>query len=67
MSTPCRGLSLGAGADVTTYSLPPLLQLTHGERPWSFHVFLRVSRSNLDRRMFGMTMTGQGTHAHARH
>ena len=61
------GLAVSAGGDVTTYALPPLLQLTHGTRPWSFHVFLRVARSNLDRRMFDMTMTGQATHGHAQH
>jgi hypothetical protein len=62
-----RGLSFGVGGDVTTYALAPLLRVTHGERPWSFHVFLRASRVNLDKRMFDMTMTGQGRHGHARH
>ena len=62
-----RGLIVAAGADVTTYALAPLLQLTHGGRPWSFHVFLRVGRSNPDKRMFDMTMAAPGAHGHAQH
>ena len=60
-----RGLAMSVGADVTTYALAPLLQVTHGGRPWSFHAFLRVGRSNLDKRMFDMTMAAPGTHGHA--
>jgi hypothetical protein len=62
-----RGLIVAAGVDVTTYALAPLLQLTHGARPWSFHVFLRVGRSNSDKRMFDMTMAAPGAHGHAQH
>ena len=36
------GWDVGAGADVTFYKVPTILQPTHGERPVSFHVFLRV-------------------------
>jgi hypothetical protein len=33
---------VGVGADITFYNVPSILQPTHGERPTSFHVFLRV-------------------------
>jgi hypothetical protein len=59
-----RGLTLGIGGDATTYRLPALLRVTHGERPWSFHVFLRLSRSDQSRRMFDMTMSGMATPGH---
>ena len=63
-----RGLAFGAGGDVTFYGVPEILRNTHGDRPVSFHVFLRVARSDLARRMWDMTMaqdggTGQG-HQH---
>jgi hypothetical protein len=54
-----RGLVLGAGGDVTFYGVPELLRNTHDTRPVSFHVFLRVSRSDLSRRMWDMTMAQQ--------
>ena len=37
-----RGYELGAGADLTAYRLPELLQPAYGASPVSFHVFLRV-------------------------
>jgi hypothetical protein len=54
-----RGLALGAGGDVTFYGVPELLRNTHDTRPVSFHVFLRLSRSDLSRRMWDMTMAQQ--------
>jgi hypothetical protein len=53
-----KGLSLGAGADVTFYQLPPLLQITHDAHPVSFHLFLRIARASLDDRMWNTTMAG---------
>lgn len=49
-------LAIGAGGDVTWYRVPPLLQFTHGERPVSFHTFLRIARANPSERMWNMTM-----------
>jgi hypothetical protein len=37
-----RGFEIGAGGDVTFYAVPHALERTHGNRPVSFHVFLRV-------------------------
>jgi len=51
-----RGLALGVGGDVTFYGVPEILQNTHDSHPVSFHVFLRVARSDLSRRMWDMTM-----------
>ncbi len=62
-----RGMAVGVGVDVTGYVLPPLLRVTHGERPWSFHVFLRLSRTGREKRMLDMTMAShdpQGEHIH---
>jgi hypothetical protein len=59
-----RGLALGAGADVTFHSVPEILRNTHGDRPVSFHVFLRVARSDLTRRMWDMTMAQHGSASH---
>jgi hypothetical protein len=52
------GWELGVGADVTTYKVPQRLQLSHGERPTSFHVFFRARfpKSAMGR-MWSMTMT----------
>jgi hypothetical protein len=56
-----KGLSLGTGADVTFYQLPPLLQITHEAHPVSFHVFLRIARASLADRMWNTTMAGHHT------
>jgi hypothetical protein len=58
------GLALGLGGDVTFYRVPEILQNTHDAHPVSFHVFLRVARSDLRRRMWDMTMA---QHAGAGH
>jgi hypothetical protein len=50
-----RTLLVGVGADVSVYNPPPLLQITHGDRPVSFHLFVRIARPP-DRRMWNMTM-----------
>jgi hypothetical protein len=49
------GWDVGAGADVTFYAVPAVLRPTHGDRPVSFHVFVRV-RPPAMVRMFDMTM-----------
>ena len=58
-------LALGIGADVTVYGVPPLLQITHGEHPASFHVFVRLSRA--EGRMWNMTMAAPGAPGHRHH
>ena len=62
-----RGLAWGIGGDVTAYGVPPILQNTHDARPVSFHVFLRVARSDPSRRMWNMTMAGHGARNHGHH
>jgi hypothetical protein len=52
------GWDLGAGADVTVYRVPDILQPTHGERPVSFHLFLRLRPPASMGRMVNMTMIG---------
>jgi hypothetical protein len=37
-----KGFETGIGADLTIYGVPEALQPTHGDRPVSFHIFLRV-------------------------
>jgi len=51
-----RGYSLGVGADITTYKVPPVLKLDYGD-PVSFHVFfrLRLPSSSMGH-MFNATM-----------
>jgi hypothetical protein len=53
------GLLLGVGGDVTLYEPPPLLQITHGPHPVSYHLFIRVARPP-EQRMWNMTM---GSHS----
>jgi hypothetical protein len=48
-------LLLGVGGDATFYRPPPLLQLTHGQHPVSYHLFVRVARRPGER-MWDMTM-----------
>ena len=40
-----RSLEAGLGGAVTFYGVPDRLRPTHGERPVSFQVFLRIRRS----------------------
>ena len=37
-----KGMDFAIGGDATVYRVPPRLQPTHGERPASAHVFLRI-------------------------
>ena len=37
-----KGFDVGLGGDATFYRVPPRLHATHGERPVSAHVFLRI-------------------------
>ena len=48
---------VAAGADLTTYGVPAALQATHGSRPVSFHVFMRVRPPAAMGRMTDVTMT----------
>jgi hypothetical protein len=52
------GWELAFGGDVVLYNVPPRLQATHGERPVSSHVFLRlrVPKSPMGR-MWNMRMS----------
>ena len=59
-----RALAWGIGGDVTVYGVPPILQNTHDPRPVSFHIFLRVARSDPLRRMWNTTMAGHGAPHH---
>jgi hypothetical protein len=59
-------LSVGLGGDVTFYNPPSLLQITHGERPASFHIFMRVARSADRGRMWNGTMASHAA-AHREH
>ena len=62
-----RGAAIGIGGDVTFYGVPLLLRNTHDDHPVSFQVFVRVSRADLTRRMWDMTMAqqhGGGAHQH---
>jgi len=57
------GFELGVGADVTSYIVPVALKATYGDRPVSFHMFLRVRPpvSSMGR-MWNMRMTGPMQH-----
>ena len=50
------GIKLGLGADVTFYGVPPLLQLTHGEHPVSYQLFVRARLPARGGRMWNSTM-----------
>ena len=54
---------IGVGADVTSYMVPNALNATHGDRPVSFRLFLRVRppASSMGR-MWNMRMTGPMQH-----
>ncbi|PYS50089.1 MAG: hypothetical protein DMF68_08255 [Acidobacteria bacterium] len=49
-----KHLSIALGADVTFYSKPAVLDSVYGNRPTSYHFFLRIRPS-------GMSMTGRYT------
>ena len=55
-----RGWDFGAGGDATFYRVPDVLQPTHGERPRSFHFFIRVRPPAPMGRMGEMVMTKVG-------
>ena len=61
-----RPFVVGLGGGVTFYGVPPLLQNTHDAHPVSFQLFVRLSRFDLTRRMWDMTMAQHagGTHRH---
>ena len=50
----------GAGGDITWYRVPTVLQPTHGRRPRSFHLFVRVRPPAPMGRMGEMVMTRIG-------
>jgi hypothetical protein len=54
------GWDVGAGADLTVYRVPDVLQPTHGERPTSVHLFVRVRPPAPMGRMTDMVMTRIG-------
>ena len=64
-----RALSIGIGGDATWYGVPPLLDVTHGAHPFSFHLFVRVSRAGTSGRMWNMTMAEHAAadHEHMHH
>jgi hypothetical protein len=51
------GWDVSAGADATMYAVPGVLEPTHGARPVSFHVFLRIRPPAPMGRMIDVTMT----------
>jgi hypothetical protein len=51
-----RGLTMGGGGDVVFYGVPPLLQVTHGSHPVSFHLFVRLTRASWEGKMMNGTM-----------
>ena len=52
-----RGYEVGAGADLTAYRVPDVLQAAYGDSPLSFHVFLRVRPPAPMGRMWNHVMT----------
>lgn len=54
------GWDVAAGADLTLYRVPDILQPTHGERPTSFHLYLRMRPPAPMGRMADMIMTRIG-------
>ena len=56
-----HGWDVGFGADVTFYAVPDILQPYHGERPVSFHAFVRFRPPAPMGRMLDMVMT-KGMH-----
>jgi len=54
------GWDVAAGADVTLYRVPEILEPTHGDSPWSVHIFLRVRPPAPMGRMVDMVITKIG-------
>ena len=52
-----RGWDATVGADATFYAVPAVLEPTHGARPVSFHLFVRVRPPAPMGRMVDVTMT----------
>jgi hypothetical protein len=52
-----RGWDAGVGADVTGYAVPDLLRPYYGDRPVSFHAFVRLRPPAAMGRMVDMVMT----------
>ena len=52
-----RGYEIGAGADLTGYRVPDVLQAAYGDSPLSFHVFARVRMPAPMGRMWNHVMT----------
>jgi hypothetical protein len=50
------GIDMAVGADVTFHGVPEVLRPTHGDRPVSYHLFLRVRPPTITR-MYDMVMT----------
>ncbi len=61
------GFKIGAGGDVSFYGVPSLLENTHGRRPVSFHLFVRVCPPAKGGRMWNMTMATPPRAGHHRH
>jgi hypothetical protein len=60
------GWDVGVGGDATFYGVPSVLQPTHGRRPVSFHLFVRVRPPSAGR-MHDMTMTSPHAAAGSAH
>jgi hypothetical protein len=57
------GFEAGVGADVTFYTVPDVLKETHGSRPTSFQVFLRLRPpAGSMGRMWNMRMSAPSSH-----
>jgi len=57
------GFEAGVGADVTFYAVPDVLRETHGSRPTSFQVFLRLRPpAGPMGRMWNMRMAAPSSH-----
>lgn len=54
------GWDVAAGGDLTLHRVPGILQPTHGERPTSFHLYVRVRSPAPMGRMVDMVMTKIG-------
>ena len=50
------GFQVGIGGDVVFYGVPEILQVTHDERPVSYHVFVRLQPPARGGRMWNMMM-----------
>jgi hypothetical protein len=62
-----QALAVGVGADVTLYSVPSPLKITHGANPVSFRIFVRLTRADWRLRMWNETMGGHDGAGHVHH